>query len=186
MSRYIWSSENSLPTVPLPARISLINAVVCSSVWVLGHVSDLPRRARALNEVAVLERRALGGGADFNDRLAEQAERTDRRARLIGDAAPVFLVHFERDLDVGTGKIHRRHLADVHARDPYDRSRLEPLDILELRLQLITLPGKPALPSDRYDDDDGKHHRDDRDNPDFQFRPGKRSCSWHSRSSIGL
>ena len=67
--------------------------------------------------------------ADLDDRLAEQAQRSDRRARLVGDARLVLLVHFERDLHFRAREVDAGDLADVDARDPDDRAGLEPLDV---------------------------------------------------------
>ena len=137
------------------------------------NIGQLPGRAPGRNVVAVLERRSGHGRADVDDRLAEEAERSDRRARVAGDALLVSLLDLQNDLDFGARKRDVADLADLDAGDAHDGAALEAFHVLKLRLELVALPGKPGGAAHGDDDHRCEEEGHDSDDADLEFRPGE-------------
>ena len=136
-----------LADVPLPARMSLSSPVVWSSVSVAPAATsdDLARRLRGLDVVTVLERRARRRRADVDDRLAEQAQRADRGARLVVMRDCFRCPHSSA---TSTSAPTNSTSVTLPTSTPATRTTaplFRPCDVRELRLQVVALPGESAL-----------------------------------------
>ena len=78
-------------------------------------------------------RRSAWGGLDRHHRLAEHAERSDRRDGAVRDQRAHVLGYLARHFDHLAGKLHRFHAAHVLAGQAHHGAALQPLDVAELQ-----------------------------------------------------
>ena len=100
---------------------------------------------------------------------------------LARDARLHVLAQLHGDLDaVAAGHevqgVDGAHLQAGHADR---RALLQAGDVIEDGLQPVLLPGKSSLAAQQEDEDAGHQHREDGDEADLQFGPGKRTRARH-------